>query len=75
MKILLGTTMVLGAVIMLGTNTPTEATTSQVIVHQTTPSAVTHVHWYPDGYYYDGYNPRYYYNDRPLFKFGPLQIL
>jgi hypothetical protein len=86
MKILLGTAMVLGAVIMLGSNTPTEAAALQS--SQQPEIILAHGHggggyhhgghgWHGnrgwgDGGYYGGYGPGYgYYNDGPYYNDAP----
>lgn len=83
MKIILGTAMVLGAVITLGISSPAGAIVTQPTAHQSDSSNVTlarHGHrgwggyYGGPGYYYGG--PGYYYGgpvyDAPSLCVGPL---
>lgn len=74
MKVLLSTAMALGFVLALGTTLDSGASAA---AQSDQGQTLLVRYWHGDGWYYGPgpyYYDRYYY-DRPLLKFGPLELL
>ncbi|OJW49079.1 MAG: hypothetical protein BGO67_10950 [Alphaproteobacteria bacterium 41-28] len=78
MKVLLATTMALGVMLTFTANQPANATVvkpSVSVSHQKQLTPARYYYYSGPGYYYGpGYGPGYYYESRPLLRFGPLEI-